>query len=103
MIKVELDIDQYNKLAYNSVNYACGRSSYIVNIVIGIIRDNMKYLNYFITDEIVKLIVNRDYGHSDFLNSAHANDWRLLARDLLDHYNDDILDNGEIISVIPMI
>ena len=97
MIKVELDIDQYNKLAYNSVNYACGRSSYIVNIVIGIIRDNMKYLNYFITDEIVKLIVNRDYGHSDFLNSAHANDWRLLARDLLDHYNDDILDNGEII------
>ena len=85
MIEVETDISQYNKLAYNSVNYACGRSSYIVSVVIEIVRDNIGYLDYPTTDGMVRLIVDRDYGESYITDSHHSDGWRMLARDLLDH------------------
>lgn len=90
MMKVNLDIDQYNKLAYNAVNYACGRSSYIVGVVLRIIRDNMDYLDYTTIDEIIKLIVNRNYGFQEATDVIHSDEWRSLVRDLLDHYSNSI-------------
>ena len=96
MLKVEIQSDQFNKLAYNSVNYSCGRSSYIVEIVIRIVRGNIEFINFSTATEIARLILNRDYGCTDMLNSSHGDDWRLLARDLLDTYNKEVPDTVEI-------
>ena len=96
MLKVEIQGDQFNKLAYNSVNYACGRSSYIIGIVIRIVRDNIEFVNFPMATEIARLIINRDYGCTDMLNSSHVDDWRLLARDLLDTNNNEALETVEI-------
>ena len=96
MLKVEIRSDQFNELAYNSVNYACGRSSYIVGIVIRIVRDNIEFVNFPMATEIARLILNRDYGCTETLNSSHVDDWRLLARDLLDNYGKEVPDTVEI-------
>ena len=96
MVKIELDIGQYNRLAYNSVNYACGRSSYIVSVVLGIVRGNIEYLDHSTIDRTVRLIVDRDYGESDIVDSYHSDDWRMLARDLLDQRVIGLPSSGKI-------
>ena len=96
MLKIKFDTDQYNKLAYNSVNYACGRSSFIVGVVLRIVRDNMNCLSFSMINEIVKLIVDRNFGASELTSIGHVDDWRILARDLLDIDNGDLPNEVEL-------
>ena len=98
MIRVRLTTDQFNGLAYNSVNYACGRSSYVVGIIIRIIRDNMKYLRYSTIDEILRSLEDKNYGaFRQGTYDYHYNDWRSLSGELLDTYNSDISSVADIV------
>ena len=84
-----LNADRFDRLVHNAVNYACGRSSYIVGMVNRILRDNLKNLSNPAIDGIVKLIVNKDYGSTNELNSLYAGTWKELVKDLLDQNNPD--------------
>lgn len=75
---------EFNELADCAFHYACGRATYIVGIISGILKNNKKNLSADVTNDILETISKRRSEDRLGMDIDHE-DWITLYNELKNH------------------